>query len=137
MGVESLDLLQFHWWEYGDARYLDALKHLADLQHEGKIKHLALTNFDTERLRIITEQGTRIVSNQVQYSVVDRRPEVQMAAFCRDHGIALLAYETVLGELLSEKFLGRPEPRRGELDTASLQKYKNMIDAWGGWALFQ
>ena len=60
-----------------------------------------------------------------------------MAAFCRDHGIALLAYGTVLGGLLSEKFLGRPEPRRGELDTASLQKYKNMIDAWGGWALFQ
>jgi hypothetical protein len=25
--------------------------------------------------------------------------------------------------------------RAGELDTASLQKYKNMIDAWGGWAL--
>ena len=101
MGVESLDLLQFHWWEYDDARYLDALKHLADLQHEGRIKHLALTNFDTEHLRIITEQGTRIVSNQVQYSLVDRRPEVQMAAFCRDHGIALLAYGTVLGGLLS------------------------------------
>src|SRR5216684_2703682 len=77
MGVESLDLLQFHWWEYGDASYLDALKHLADLQHEGRIKRLALTNFDTEHLRITTEQGTRIVSNQVQYSVVDRRPEVQ------------------------------------------------------------
>jgi aryl-alcohol dehydrogenase-like predicted oxidoreductase len=51
MGVESLDLLQFHWWEYDDASYLDALKHLADLQHEGTIKHLALTNFDTEHLR--------------------------------------------------------------------------------------
>ena len=60
-----------------------------------------------------------------------------MAAFCRDHGIALLAYGTVFGGLLSEKFRGRPESRRGELDTASLQKYKNMIDAWGGWALFQ
>src|ERR1700674_5680401 len=60
-----------------------------------------------------------------------------MAAFCRDHGIALLAYGTVLGGLLSEKFLGRPEPRQGELNTASLQKYKNVIDAWGGWALFQ
>lgn len=28
-------------------------------------------------------------------------------------------------------------PRRAALNTASLQKYKNMIDAWGGWALFQ
>jgi len=137
MGAECLDLLQFHWWDYEDRRYLDALKHLTDLQHEGKIRHLALTNFDTERLRLITGSGIRIVSNQVQYSLVDRRPEARMAAFCRDHEITFLTYGTVLGGLLSEKYLGRPEPGRSELRTASLQKYKNMIDAWGGWALFQ
>jgi len=137
MGVKCLDLLQFHWWDYGDRSYLDALGHLADLQREGKIRHLALTNFDTERLGVIVDAGIRVVSNQVQYSLVDRRPEVKMAAFCQQHGITLLAYGTLLGGLLSEKYLGRPEPGRGELTTASLQKYKNMIDAWGGWALFQ
>ena len=60
-----------------------------------------------------------------------------MASFCQDRGMTLLAYGTLLGGLLSETYLGRPEPRRSELVTASLQKYKNMIDAWGGWALFQ
>lgn len=137
MGVDCLDLMQFHWWDYGDRRYLDALKHLADLRDEGKIRHLALTNFDTEHLRIITEHGIRIVSNQVQYSLVDRRPAARMAAYCHEQGITLLSYGTVLGGLLSEKFLGRPEPQRGELNTASLQKYRNMIEAWGGWDLFQ
>jgi aryl-alcohol dehydrogenase-like predicted oxidoreductase len=137
MGVDCLDLLQFHWWDYSDRSYLDALGHLADLQHEGKIRHVALTNFDTERLRIIAGHGIRIVTNQVQYSLVDRRPEIRMAEFCRDHAIALLTYGTLLGGLLSEKYLGRPEPTRSELDTASLRKYKNMIDAWGGWGLFQ
>jgi aryl-alcohol dehydrogenase-like predicted oxidoreductase len=137
MGVECLDLLQFHWWDYGNASYLDALKHLADLQYDGKIRHLALTNFDTERLRVIADQGIRVVSNQVQYSIVDRRPEAGMAAFCGDHVMTLLAYGTLLGGLLSEKYLGRPEPQRAELATASLRKYKNMIDTWGGWSLFQ
>ena len=137
MGVECLDLLQFHWWDYSDESYLEALDHLADLRREGKIRHLALTNFDTERLRIIADHGIPIVSNQVQYSLVDRRPEARMAAFCREHGVTLLAYGTLLGGLLSEKYLGRPEPPRAELNTASLQKYKRMIDAWGGWALFQ
>jgi aryl-alcohol dehydrogenase-like predicted oxidoreductase len=137
MDVETLDLLQFHWWDYGNRAYLDALKHLTDLQHEGKIRHLALTNFDTEHLRIITEAGIRIVSNQVQYSIVDRRPELRMAAFCSAHGISLLTYGTVLGGLLTNKFIGQPEPGRAGLNTASLQKYKNMIDAWGEWALFQ
>jgi aryl-alcohol dehydrogenase-like predicted oxidoreductase len=137
MGVESLDLLQFHWWEYDDIGYLDALKYLADLQAGGKIKHLALTNFDTAHLRTIADEGIRIVSNQVQYSIVDRRPEMRMVAYCRDNDIALLAYGTVLGGLLSEKHLGRAEPHRAELNTVSLRKYKNMIDAWGGWGLFQ
>jgi aryl-alcohol dehydrogenase-like predicted oxidoreductase len=137
MGVECLDLLQFHWWDYADENYLDALGHLADLQRDGKIRHLALTNFDTERLRVIAEHGIRVFSNQVQYSLIDRRPEMRMAPFCRDHEMTLLAYGTLLGGLLSKKYLGRPEPPRSELVTASLQKYKNMIDAWGGWALFQ
>ena len=137
MGVKRLDLLQFHWWDYTNDGYLDALKHLSDLQQEGKIRHLALTNFDTERLSVIADHGVRVVSNQVQYSLVDRRPEVRMARFCSDHPMTLLAYGTLLGGLLSEKYLGRPEPRRSELNTASLQKYKKMLDAWGDWPLFQ
>ncbi|HEV8030088.1 MAG TPA: aldo/keto reductase, partial [Stellaceae bacterium] len=132
-----LDLLQFHWWDYRDNRYLDALRHLADLRDEGRIRHLALTNFDTERLAVIAGHGITVVSNQVQYSLVDRRPKARMAAWCGEHGVTLLAYGTLLGGLLSDRYLGRPEPSRGQLTTASLQKYKRMIDAWGGWALFQ
>ncbi|BAT55559.1 Aldo/keto reductase [Nostoc sp. NIES-3756] len=137
MDVESLDLMQFHWWEYQDKNYLDALKYMAELQSEGKIKHLALTNFDTEHLQIITEAGIKIVSNQVQFSLVDRRPEVSMVQFCQQHGIKLFTYGTLCGGFLSEKYLGKPEPRSFDLGTVSLRKYKNMIDAWGGWRLFQ
>jgi len=60
-----------------------------------------------------------------------------MEKFCKQQGISLITYGTLCGGLLSEKYLGKPEPLRGNLDTASLQKYKNMIDAWGGWSLFQ
>lgn len=137
MGVECLDLLQFHWWEYSDRNYLEALQHLSQLQQEGKIKHLALTNFDTEHLKIILESGIQIVSNQVQFSLVDRRPLIEMIPFCQEQGIQLFAYGTLCGSLLSEQYLGQPEPRGGALNTVSLRKYKNMVDAWGGWSLFQ
>ena len=137
MDVEALDLLQFHWWDYQDSNYLDALQYMSQLQEEGKIKHLALTNFDTEHLKIITEAGIKIVSNQVQFSLIDRRPEVSMVPFCIEHNIKLFTYGTLCGGLLSQKYVGQPEPRSGELTTASLRKYKNMVDAWGGWSLFQ
>ncbi len=137
MDVETLDLLQFHWWEYRDDRYLEALGHLSDLRDAGKIRHLALTNFDTAHLKTIVDQGIRIVSNQVQYSLVDLRPGQHMAPFCQENGIHLLAYGTFCGGLLSEQYLDQPEPGESARSTASLSKYRQMIDAWGGWELFQ
>jgi aryl-alcohol dehydrogenase-like predicted oxidoreductase len=137
MNVESIDLLQFHWWDYNDASYLSALEHLTELQAKGKIKHLGLTNFDTKQMEIMVEKGYKLVSNQVQYSILDLRPEAMMVPFCTRHDMKLLAYGTLLGGFFSEKYLGKDEPTRADLDTLSLQKYKNMIDTWGGWNLFQ
>ena len=137
MNVEALDLLQFHWWEYRDSRYLDALDELARVRGAGVIRHLGLTNFDTTHVEEICRRGIPVVSNQVQYSLIDRRPEVRMGPFCKDQRIGLLTYGTLCGGLLSERYLGQPEPSRSDLTTVSLRKYKPMIDAWGGWALFQ
>ncbi len=137
MNVESIDLVQFHWWDYNDASYLDALNHLSKIRDEGKIKYIGLTNFDTDRIKIMVQQGIKLVSNQVQYSVLDQRPEVKMIPFCKKNDIKLITYGTLLGGFFSEKYLGKSEPTRADLDTLSLQKYKNMIDAWGGWDLFQ
>jgi aryl-alcohol dehydrogenase-like predicted oxidoreductase len=137
MSVSSLDLLQFHWWNYDNPYYMDALKYLSDLRDEGIIKHIGLTNFDTERTQSMIDSGLQIVSNQVQYSIIDRRPEVKMIPFCLEHNISLLAYGSLCGGLMSEHFLGRIQPTTAELNTLSLRKYKQMIDAWGGWNLFQ
>ena len=137
MDTDCIDLLQFHWWDYNDTSYLDVLHHLSKLQNEGKIKHLGLTNFDTERIKIMIENNFHIVSNQIQYSILDNRVEKLMMPFFEKHDIKILSYGTLLGGFFSEKYLDVDEPHRGDLTTASLQKYKNMIDAWGGWQLFQ
>jgi aryl-alcohol dehydrogenase-like predicted oxidoreductase len=138
MNVNSLDLLQFHWWDYNNPYYMDALKYLSELRDKGIIKHLGLTNFDTERMQIMVDSNIQIVSNQVQYSIIDRRPEVKMTPFCLKHNIRLLAYGSICGGLMSERYFGRIQPpSTADLDTLSLRKYRKMIDAWGGWALFQ
>ena len=138
MGLDCLDLLQFHWWDYNNPYYLDALKYLSKLRDENIIKHIGLTNFDTDRLQIIIDSGLQIVSNQIQYSIIDRRPEVKMVPFCKAHNVRLLAYGSLCGGLLSERYLGKiQEPSALDLDTLSLKKYKKMIDKWGGWGLFQ
>ena len=137
MNTDILDLVQFHWWDYNDLSYLDVIEHLFSLKEKQKIKHVGLTNFDTERVKIMTEKGFTPVTNQVQYSILDQRAEKLMVPFCQKHKIKILAYGVLLGGFFSEKYIRTDEPTRADLDTASLQKYYNMIQEWGGWKLFQ
>ena len=136
LGVERLDLVQFHWWDYEVPRYLEVAGWLVDLQRAGKIRLLGTTNFDTPRLRELVESGFPVTAHQVQYSVLDRRPEAAMVEFCRENGIQLLCYGSVAGGFLSAPYAGLPEPEE-PLPNRSLTKYKLIIDEFGGWELFQ
>ena len=136
LGLDRLDLVQFHWWDYSIPGYVEALSHLKDLRRAGKIREIGVTNFDTPRLEEVLDAGIPVVSNQVQYSALDHRPEGDMASMCQRRGITLLAYGTVAGGLLSDRYLGAPEP--GEpYENRSLVKYKLIVDEFGGWELFQ
>jgi aryl-alcohol dehydrogenase-like predicted oxidoreductase len=140
MRTPALDVLQLHWWDYAKKKeMLEAVAHLDALRKEGKIRHLATTNMDTKTMEtIVVGAGVPLVSNQVQFSLVDMRPARKMAPFCAAHGIHLLTYGTLMGGLLTDKYLGAPEPRtKADIPTPSLGKYFNMIRTWGGWPLFQ
>ena len=73
--IDRLDLVQFHWWDYAELRWLDALRWLDDLRAQGKVRLVGGTNFDTRHARAIVAAGIPLASMQVQYSVLDRRPE--------------------------------------------------------------
>ncbi len=137
LGVERIDLLQFHAWSYDDPRYLDCLFWLEELRQEGLIRRLGLTNFDTAHLRVVVRSGIEIVSNQVGFSVIDRRPLAGLTQFCSENGIKLLAYGSLAGGFLTERFLDVRAPIHDELETWSLMKYRRFIDAAGGWNAFQ
>jgi aryl-alcohol dehydrogenase-like predicted oxidoreductase/enamine deaminase RidA (YjgF/YER057c/UK114 family) len=135
--VSSVDLMQFHAWSYGDPRWLDGLFFLAELKAEGLIKHIGLTNFDTAHLRVAVKSGIPIVSNQVCYSLLDQRAAGAMTAFCVTNNIKLLAFGTIAGGFLTNRWIDQPEPIISEQLTWSQMKYKRFIDAAGGWNTFQ
>ncbi len=137
LGVSTIDLLQLHWWSFEHPAYLDALAELAALCRQGVIRHLGVTNFDTAHLRVLVGQGIPVLTNQVSFSLLDRRAAGEMTAFCHAHGIRLLAYGTLAGGLMSERWLDRPEPRAGEIADWSKSKYKRFVDAIGGWEVLQ
>lgn len=135
LGVDTVDLVQLHWWDFGIPGYHDAALWLDELRAAGKIRHLGLTNFDRQRLAEIVAADVPVVSHQVQYSVLDRRPSA-MADDCISRSIGLLCYGALAGGFLSERWLHVPAPA-GALENRSLVKYRLIIDEFGGWELFQ
>ena len=134
--MERLDLVQFHWWDYDAPRWLEAAGWLAELRQAGKIRNIGGTNFDTGHMTAIADSGVPLVSMQVQYSLLDRRPDKAMIAEAAARGISLLCYGTVAGGFLSDRWLDVPEPAE-PLENRSLTKYKLIVDDLGGWDLFQ
>ena len=136
LGMERLDLVQFHWWDYEVDRQVEVASWLADLRQAGKIANIGGTNFDTTQMLRIIDAGVPLVSMQVQYSLLDTRPARQMVVAAKQAGVQLLCYGSVAGGLFSERWLDAPEP--GEpWENRSLIKYKLIVDEFGGWVLFQ
>lgn len=134
--MERLDVVQFHWWNYAVPRWLETAQWLEELRRAGKILRIGGTNFDTEHLTAMRAAGVPMSSMQVQYSLLDRRPEKTLVAAAEANDIAIFCYGTVAGGFLGGRWLGQPEPRE-PLENRSLVKYKLIIDEFGGWDLFQ
>jgi aryl-alcohol dehydrogenase-like predicted oxidoreductase/enamine deaminase RidA (YjgF/YER057c/UK114 family) len=135
LSVETVDLLQLHWWMFEHPGYIDAMRELVALQRAGRILHLGVTNFDTDHLRLLMRHGFPVVSNQVSFSLLDRRAAEEMSAFCLANGVRLLAYGTLGGGFLTDRWVGASEPT--SIEDWSKSKYKRFIAAIGGWSALQ
>lgn len=135
--TERLDLLQFHAWTWADPSWIDAMFYLRELRDEGLIAHLGFTNTDTAHLNLALASGLPIATNQVAMSLLDARAAGRMTALCLEKGVRLLAYGTIAGGWLSERWLGQAEPDWERTGTWSQMKYGRFIRAAGGWKRYQ
>ena len=135
LGVEALDLVQFHWWDVEVPGWVEAAQWLDALRRAGKIRHIGVTNFAVPHLAAIVEAGVPVVSHQVQYSLLDQRAAGAMTAFCARHGVHLLCYGSMAGGFLSERWLDVPDP--AALANRSLVKYRLIVEECGGWTALQ
>jgi aryl-alcohol dehydrogenase-like predicted oxidoreductase len=136
LGVDTIPLIQFYWHDYQNKTYIQAAQHLQTLKNKGKIRSIGVTNFDVPRMKEMMDAGMEIVSNQVQYSLLDRRPENAMVQYCKDNGIVLLPYGVTAGGFLSDKYLG-VNVSDVKVNTYSKSKYASVLNEFGGWGPLQ
>ncbi|KAK2610551.1 hypothetical protein N8I77_003971 [Diaporthe amygdali] len=95
-----VELLQFHWHDYSAKEYLDILVELVRITqtYPQLVSAIGLCNFDAhhteEACKYLLEKTgvVGLVSNQVQFSLIDSRPLQHMSAVCERYGIKLLTY---------------------------------------------
>ena len=134
LGVDHLDLVQFHWWDYTVDGVEQLYERLLHLQNQGKIRLIGTTNFNTTQLQKLLNVDPSIITLQTQFSLLDRRPERSMQPCAIDRGVSLLAYGALAGGFLTGRYLGEPPP---DNMNRSLQKYRLIIDEAGGWQAHQ
>jgi len=135
--TDRIDLLQFHAWSYADPSWIDGLLHLQSLRSEGLIAHIGLTNVDAAHLNLVRATGIDVISNQVCFSLLDRRAAGSMSDVCRARGVKLLAYGTLAGGWLTDRWLGQSEPDWERCGTWSQMKYGRFWRVAGGWDALQ
>lgn len=119
LGTDYIDLYQLHFPDE-ETPITETLSVLAELVEEGKVREIGCCNFDTTRLREALDASDangwpRFVSNQVEYSLVHRRPESNgLGALCSEEGVALLPYYPLASGLLTGK-TRRDQPPQGRL----------------------
>ena len=137
LGMERLDLVQFHWWDYAVSGCTEVAAWLLELQREGKIDRLGGTNFDAQHTAELIDAGLDLVTMQVQYSLIDNRPEHGLVDLCRKRGVQLLCLWHGCRRLSFRPLARRCQSPEPPFENRSLTKYKLIIDDFGGWDLFQ
>jgi len=99
--VERIDLYQIHW-PNPDAEIEEGWTALAELQREGKVRALGVSNFSVSQMRRI-QQIAPITSLQPPYSLLDRAIEEEILPFCQQQRIGVIAYSPMASGLLSGK----------------------------------
>jgi aryl-alcohol dehydrogenase-like predicted oxidoreductase len=141
LGGYAIDLYMIHQpFSFSSVR--SEMRQMAKLAEQGKIRYVGVSNFNAKRMKeadsVLKEYGLRLASNQMKYSMLDRRIESNgVLETARELGIAIIAYSPLEQGILSGKFHANPElirqtsgPRKlmKSFKPAGLNQTKPLID---------
>ena len=104
--TDYIDLYQLHWPSDAPVEQID--EQITALLESGKIRNFGVCNFGVKNLNELLKKRT-CVTNQLAYSLVWRAIEYEVLPLCRDNGIGVLTYSTLLHGLLSGRYRSADE----------------------------
>ncbi|MBI2144658.1 aldo/keto reductase [Candidatus Woesearchaeota archaeon] len=106
--VSLVDLFLIHWVN-SNGQIQEAMEAMDELVESGKVKHIGVSNFSTAQLKLAQSYAeNKIVTNQVEYNLMERGCEKELLPYCQDNDIILTAYSPLAqgnSRLLKNKVL--------------------------------
>ena len=126
LGVRRLDLYQVHWPNplVPDSTIMRGMR---SLQRSGLVGEVGVSNYSLERWRAAEEKlRSRVLCNQVRYSLVDRWPERDLLPFAEAHGHVIIAFSPLAQGMLSGKYHGADLPANSIRTASPLFQPENL-----------
>ena len=103
LGVERIDLYQFHWPDESGTPVEDSWEMMSRLVDEGKIRAAGVSNFDVDLLRRC-EAIRHVDSLQPPFSLIQREAGEREIPWCAEHGTGVICYSPMQSGLLTDNF---------------------------------
>ena len=103
LGVDQIDLFQFHWPDGGKVGVEDSWGEMGRLIEQGKVRAGGVSNFDVALLNRC-EKIRHVDSLQSPFSLIDRRAGAELAPWCAENGTGLICYSPLQAGLLTDTF---------------------------------
>jgi diketogulonate reductase-like aldo/keto reductase len=93
LALKQMDLYQLHW-PNPSIPISETMRAMERLVRDGLVRHIGVSNFSVEQMKEAQSALSKaeIVSNQVEYSLLDRSVERDILPYCQKHGMTLIAY---------------------------------------------
>jgi aryl-alcohol dehydrogenase-like predicted oxidoreductase len=133
LGLAQIQLYQMHW-PFPPVRIENWMHAMADAVEAGLIKQIGVSNYSpqqTERaFKTLQSRGLHLASNQVRYSLLDRRPEGSgLLQLCKDLGVTVIAYSPIAQGALTGKYSPqRPPTRKRGYSAAKMARLQPLLD---------
>ncbi|HKR70824.1 MAG TPA: aldo/keto reductase [Streptosporangiaceae bacterium] len=131
LGARKLDLYQVHQPNPA-VRDGTIMRGMRALQRTGLVDEVGVSNYSLRRWIAAEDAlGTRVLSNQVRYSLADRRPERDLVPYAEAHNRVIIAYSPLAQGLLSGRYDAYNRPKNSVRANSFLFLPENLERAGG------
>ena len=103
LGVDAIDLYQFHWPDQSGTPLADSWGEMMKLQDQGKLRYIGVSNYTTSLLEGCATLR-HVQSLQPPFSLVRRDMAASELPWCREHGTGVIVYSPMQSGLLTDAF---------------------------------